>query len=116
MEFRYKDKVFQIDFERQYREGVKTRYPYTTATVNEIIGPQRTRVVRTYSVGCHHTDRFSFEEGRKAALKMALFDDPRAPKNSMALDKEFKRVCWDSYFKRWKDGLKRVNRWGRVIH
>lgn len=115
MQFEWNGRPYVLEFERQYREGFKTRYPYTTARVLEIINPQETKVVREYSVGCHFKDQFTYEDGRRAALRMALFDDPRAKKNPMALDKGLKTAAWDAYFKRWQDGKKRISKWGREV-
>lgn len=115
MQFSWNGSPYVIEFARRFRETPKARYPYTKATILKVDSPQVTTPVRTWEVGCYYKDTFTHEQGRKAALRGALYDDPRAPNHPSALPKEFKAAAWDSYFKRWKDGQKRVSKRGRVI-
>lgn len=114
MEFSYLGRPHVIEFSRRYREGFKSRYPYTTATISEITGPQETKVVRTWTSGCYFRDNFTYEDGRKAALRGALYDSPTGDE-VYKLPKAFKSAAWASYFKRWKDGQKRVSKYGKVM-
>ena len=107
MLFDFGGHTYAIDFKREHRErydGSLSRYPYTTANIHRIDDPklptEKNPVFRTYTVGCSHRDRFSFEAGRKAALTMAIYDAPDGDPKYGALTKEFRTAVWTAYHSR----------------
>jgi len=135
MRFTVGPKTFVIEFERSFRtirkhvldqeinqetgeitevervEEVPTRYPYTTCTIREVVeGPKIFwPVFRTFTVGAHHKEKAaSHESGRKAALRLALWDEPfvlasdgkTLVRNPRLLSREFKTAAWTAFHAR----------------
>ena len=111
-------KTFEIEFSRSKREVPttskdapegKSTWPYTTATILEVgEGKRETwRVFRTFTVGCHKSDRFTYEGGRKRALALAVYDEPYVlnaqkllVKNENVIPRSWKTVMWKAYHSR----------------
>jgi hypothetical protein len=102
MRFTFDGSDYAIEFSRYYREilryvggkrkTVQTRYPYTTVNLVRFLPEGGVVVHRTYTVGCHHTDAFSLEEGRKSALRMMT--------KGNSLGTAFKQAIWSAYLTR----------------
>jgi len=110
MRFTFEDKNYAIEFAREFKvpAGSIARIPrpYTTAKVLEVVEevkgkPTTTRVVREYTVGYNHNDRFSYETGRKIALAYALYDAPTKGGGESVmgpgLTKAFREAVWHAY-------------------
>lgn len=113
MKFEYEGTSYLIEFERQSKVpesslwGITRRY--TTARVFKVTGPGKTdkQVLREYTVGCSHRDQFNYEEGRKYALTLALYDAPTMNDGEPVygfnrLSKEFRTAVWAAYFNRYE--------------
>lgn len=88
---------------------VPARYPYTTVTLWKTMPGGGEVIYRSYTVGCIHTDSYTLEDGRLAALRMLS--------KSNSLDKPFKKAMWTCYFDRFNqkhNPAKTVN--GETIH
>lgn len=105
MRFTFDGKDYTIEFQRSFRERVKTNLagddvvtkstkPYTTVTLLEAdLGrPQAKTTYRTATVGCWHKDKFSLETGRVRALRSM----------TRTLPKAMKPVLWKAYHDRVK--------------
>src|SRR3990167_9632009 len=103
MSFVFGGKTYVIEFSRAYREyprhdyetgldfNVKSKYPYTTATVFEV-DPIKfaKKIFRTATVGCWHGDTFRLEKGRTGALRLITITLPKA----------MKPLLWKAYHER----------------
>ena len=109
MRFSWNGTSYLLEFERQHRMvnrgnvSFKSTYPYTTAKILKVTGPKADdrEVVRSYTVGCSPYDHFNYEDGRKAALTLAMYDAPTksggAPLLGQRLTKEFRTAVWHAY-------------------
>lgn len=110
MKFDFDGASYLVEFERSNRvpEGSVAGVPrtYTTARILKVTGPEKTdrEVVRSYTVGCSHRDRFTLEGGRKYALTLAMYDAPTQNGQpsllGSGLSKEFRTAAWTAYHKR----------------
>ena len=122
MKFTWDGQEYEIEFERYLkviRQKTKptastpseefsfdSTNPYTTARVFRLTEAGK-ELVRGYTVGCHHRERrrsISHEAGRKAALRMALYDAPIEKSNGSGeaiqgkpLTREFRAAVWAAY-------------------
>jgi hypothetical protein len=100
-------KEYAIEFKRKLSDVTLQRiaggnsvlgpstYPYTTVDIVEVdksTSPYTRRVHRTFTVGCHHKDRFNREKGRINALRQVSRTD--------SLSYEFKAKLWQTYMER----------------
>lgn len=106
MRFKFNGADYQLEFQREFkpvRVGFDevnqvdlmgpSKWPYTTA--NLFITEPGTlpgKLLRTYTVGAHHTEQFSYEEGRLNALRQLS--------KTNSLSKELKKAMWDAYLYR----------------
>lgn len=62
-------------------EEVDSRWLYVTCNIYEEVPGvvEQWKLFRTYTVGCHHNDKFSYETGRRRALRGALHDYKATP-------------------------------------
>lgn len=118
MKFEFADQQYEIEFERQHKqrtlkkgemgvnkdgilvtEGeIPCTFPHTTARI-VYIPPEVPGVVsagkvvfRTWTVGGHHRDNFTREDGRINALRGIC--------KGRSLNREFKEAIWNAYFSR----------------
>jgi hypothetical protein len=112
MRFSHQGCEYLIEFERTWSVprgsiyGVKR--PFTTAKIFKITGPAKEdrQVIRSYTVSWNPYDRFSYEEGRKAALTMAMYDaliersTGGAPLLGTPCTREFRTAAWKAYHTR----------------
>lgn len=100
MRFTHDSKIYDISFKRHYGTmsgrgdlplAAPTRHRYTTVDIG-ILSDDGEEVVpyRTATVGCHHTDHFTLEQGRLAALRSV----------GKALSKDERKEMWDAYINR----------------
>lgn len=96
--------TYVIEFSRTFRDihvgvddlgndvAVPSTYPYTTVVIwqSDGTGATPSTIFRTYTVGCAHRDHFTREQGRKAALKLAID----------GLSREFRTAVWKAYHNR----------------
>ena len=104
MRFALGNRQFKLTFERHHRQvsvirgkvrgTIKSRYPYTTATLFEIkdSGPI---VLAHATVGCLSTDPYSHADGRKFALR-ALTTTLRRHN----ISRELRAAIWETYMNR----------------
>jgi hypothetical protein len=83
--------------------------PFTTAKIFKVTGVSKEdrQLIRSYTVSWNPHDRFSYEEGRKAALTMAMYDAPieRSIGHGLPLlgtpcTREFRTEAWKAYHTR----------------
>lgn len=117
MKFDYDGLSYKIEFAREQRVPASSHLSvtrtYTTAMILQVLGPKEVKVLRSYTVGANHRDRFSYEAGRKYALALAMYDAPTksggAPLLGEELSREFRKAVWKAYHTRqgslvaWKD-------------
>lgn len=106
MRFTFAGKTFRIEFERKrktvhvrnpFEDGeinaIMSSFPYTTVRIlEEMNDGLQASLYRTATVGCSLHDRFSFEDGRIAALRAITTTIP----------KPMRKALWDGYIKRVK--------------
>lgn len=88
MVFEHHENVYRLRFARWTDH--RNTHPFTTLEVLVWSG-DRWRVYRTTTVGCYHRDRFTKEDGRKAALRLVM---------KTIRDTEMKARIWDAYLGR----------------
>lgn len=101
---------------KKVEDAAKAKYRFftTTVTIREVNDQFRANwpVKRSYTVGCHHKDRFNLSKGREAALRGICIQDQKVvghhngaplygPKYYVSgVTKEFVEKMWDAYFNR----------------
>lgn len=104
MKFTYAGSQFQLEFERKYKlivirsrvdgepcvENKRSKYPFTTARLLSLGATKECQPIITsqVSVGCAPFDKFSYEEGRKQALRKLT---------QQIESKELRRAIWTAY-------------------
>ena len=113
MRFEFGGRTYLLEFQREHKDvhsihngemtTVKSKYPYTTATLFLVEEApkdgkfRKTSEVLKATVGCLHTDKYSNSAGRLFALR-ALTSKLRRTK----WDKEFRAALWQAYVNRGK--------------
>lgn len=109
MQFQHDGKTYRISFVREHRdvnvirkdrkkhsEGriktVRSKYPFTTVKVTEMVTGEPGKVAYRATVGCHPKDRYSTHAGALAALR-ALTDQHRRAKGP----ESFRVALWQGY-------------------
>ena len=108
MKFDYDGATYTIEFTRNYRlipnpnkeagapAKILTSYPDTSVLLWKRVGTEPGTLFSMATVGAYLHDKFSHEEGRRAALrKMSKGTTP-------VLDKDLKRAMWKCYMERGK--------------
>lgn len=113
MQFTHDGQTYRLEFERSHKKIVqvrdgrvkeldKSKYPYTTVKLFELKVGVPKRLIQSATVGCFVHDRYSNEEGRKAALRalVAYFKKNMvnpADSETLLKYKAFATAIWDAY-------------------
>ena len=118
MKFDYEGKTYVLEFERDHKqltllrggrkETVKSKHPYTTATLYVQTSPTTRAVVTHATVGCCPTDSYSNAAGRLFALRSLTGNLKKLNK-----DRDFRAALWKTYVDRDKRPAKVVE--GEVV-
>lgn len=103
MYFSFEGKEYQVSFYRSHKQidlfkngqkqTIKSKFPYTRVSLYEVTPNSVPRLIAAETVGCSHTDKYSHNKGRIAALRELT----RTLRLKSDYSWEFREALWEAY-------------------